>query len=581
MSASLALTLDQWSVVGLALALILALVTTKLRPELLFAALALVLALTGLVPAARLPQLAANPAVITLLLLLLVSAALEKTGLLAMIGRHLFRPGYTHTLARMGAGTVLSSAFLNNTAVVAAMAGVVSRQPDHLPSRLLLPLSYAAILGGTLTLIGTSTHLVVNSVLSEQGRPELALFDFLPVGAAVAVAGLGLLLLLARTLPVREGEATEEPPYFIDAEVEAGSPLIGRSVQQNGLRSLQGLYLAEIVRGGCLIAPVAPDQTIQANDKLVFCGEVDQLSELQRFKGLSLFAGSNGLLGSNLVEVLLSPTSNLVGKTLKDTEFRSRFDAAVVAMRRRGERLSGKLGGITLQGGDILVLATGERYVARRSVNRHFYHIGGTVLQRPLLRWQEGLVLGGFALALLANLTLGVSLFITLALLLTALLGSNVLTSTDVRQRFPFELWVIITGALALAEAFSQTGLADTFALWMQQNLAGGGVMAAFVAVYLASLLITELMTNNAAAALMLPLALGLAEAFGVASMPFIMAVAYGASASFISPFSYQTHMMVMNLGNYRKRDFMRLGVPLSILYSGLALWLIPIVFPF
>lgn len=577
----MSLTLAQWSVAALALALVLALVFTRARPVMLFAAVGLGCVLLGLIEPPRLLTLAANPAVITLLLLLLASAALEKTGLLALVARYLFQPGYRSTLARMGTGTLVSSAFLNNTAVVAAMVGAVNRQPDHLPSRLLLPLSYAAILGGTLTLIGTSTHLVVNSVLMEQGQTPLALFDFLPVGIVAAVAGLGLLLLLAGTLPHHERNQEPDNPYFIDAELAADSPLVGRSVQQNGLRSLQGLYLAEIVRDGELLAPVSPDLILQPGDKLVFCGAVGQLGELQRFKGLTLFAGSNGLLKQNLVEVLVSPTSPIVGKTLKESDFRARFDAAVVAMRRRGTRLSGKLGTIPLQGGDILVLAVGERFRKRAQLNRHFYPIGGTEFRRPLARWQEIVAVFGFGTALLANLLLAVPLFVGLAVLLMALLGFGVLNGNEIRQRFPFELWVIITGALALADAFSNSGLAAVVADTLQHRLSDGGIMMAFVGVYLAALLTTELMTNNAAAALVLPLALSLAQAFEVSVMPFIMAVAYGASASFISPFSYQTHMMVMNLGDYRKRDYVRLGVPLSLLYSTLVLWLIPRVFPF
>ncbi|WP_035387134.1 SLC13 family permease [Ferrimonas senticii] len=577
----LALTLAQWQVIGAAIALVAALLLTKLRPELLFAALALGLAVSGVVAPERLPQLAANPAVITLLLLLLVSAALEKTGLLQRLGSKLFRPNYHHTLLRLGTSTVFSSALLNNTAVVATLAGMVNRQLEHLPSRLLLPLSYAAILGGTLTLVGTSTHLVLNSVLTEQGRSSLALLDFFPVGIAAAVAGMGLLLLLSRGIPDRRPARSQEQPYFIDARVQPNSPLIGKTVMQNGLRALDGLYLAEVVRNGQLIAPVTPDLVLQVTDKLVFCGEVDKLGELERFAGLELFAGSNGLLGQNLHEVLVSPTSNIVGKTLKELDFRARFDAAVVAMRRGGERLSGKLGTIELQGGDVLVLAVGEQYLKRRQLNRHFYHIGGTQLSRNLVPWQEYLVIGGFAAVLLGNLLWALPLYLGLALLLVGLVAAGVLGSNDIRQRFPFELWVIITGALTLAEGFQQSGLASLLATQLQSQLSDGGVMAAFVGCYLLALLTTELMTNNAAAALVLPLALGLADAFGVSAMPFIMAVAYGASASFISPFSYQTHLLVMNLGGYRKRDYLRLGLPLSLLYSAVVLWLVPKVFPF
>ncbi|MFI3245336.1 MAG: anion permease [Ferrimonas sp.] len=227
------------------------------------------------------------------------------------------------------------------------------------------------------------------------------------------------------------------------------------------------------------------------------------------------------------------------------------------------------------------MLAVGQRYATAPQINRHFYRIGGTALPRLLPRWQEWLVIGGFALTLLTNILFSTPLYLGLALQLLLLLAVGVLNSNDIRQRFPFELWVIITSALALAEAFQSTGLSTLLATQLQVGLNDKGVYIAFIGIYLLALLTTELMTNNAAAALVLPLALGLADAFAVSAMPFIMAVAYGASASFISPFSYHTHLMVMNLGNYRKRDYLHIGLPMSLLYSIIVMALVPTWFPF
>ncbi|USD36480.1 MULTISPECIES: SLC13 family permease [Ferrimonas] len=574
------MTLIHGQLLALAVSMFFGLVFTRLRPVLLFSGTAIALVLMQQLDVARLLTLAANPAVISLLLLLLVSAGIEKTRLLAWLSQFLFRRSYASTLMRMGAGTMVSSAFLNNTAVVAALMGRVHSNPDHSPSRLLLPLSYAAILGGTLTLVGTSTNLIVNSFLVEAGKPSLALFDFLPVGLVACSVGLVLLVLLSAWLPRHPRQAQQEDPYFIEAKVQPDSPLVGRSVQANGLRALEGLFLAEVVRGQRLISPLSPDTVLEAGDKLVFCGDVRRVTVLQRFRGLTLFASAQGQLDRTLTEVIVSPTSAIVGQTLKSVEFRARFDAAVVAMRRRGERLSGKLGQIPIQAGDVLVLAVGQGFDHSR-VSRNFFVIGNAQLSATLTPLQEWIAIGGFVSVLALSAFGAIELVAGLAVLLMLMLTSGVLSGQDVRQRFPFEIWMIITGALAIADSVLQSGLALVASNWLHQLFNGQGVMVAFVGVYLVALILTELMTNNAAAALALPLALGLADAFGVSAMPFVMAVAYGASASFISPFSYQTNLMVMSLGDYRKRDYLRLGLPMSLAYSAAVLLTTPLFFPF
>ncbi|WP_417345597.1 SLC13 family permease [Ferrimonas sp.] len=563
---------------ALAASLFLGLVFTRLRPVLLFSGGAIALVMLGQLQMDRLLNLAANPGVISLLLLILASAGVEKTRLLSWLSGRLFRSSYRSTLLRMGSGTMAASAFLNNTAVVAALMGRVKANADHLPSRLLLPLSYAAILGGTLTLVGTSTNLIVNSFLLEAGKPGLAMFDFLPVGLGAAVAGLGLILLLSPLLPHNASHTEEEDPYFIEAKLQPGSPLAGRTVQENGLRALERFYLAEVVRQHQVISPVSPDTRLEEGDKLVFCGDVSRVTLLSQFRGLTLFAEGQAPLDRQLTEVIVSPTSSIIGQTLKSAEFRGRFDAAVVAMRRRGARLSGKLGQIPIEAGDVLVLSTGADFVPSP---RHFFVVGDTQLQTQLTLFQEWLAIGGFVTALTLSALGLVELVAALALLLLVMLSGGILSAQEVRTRFPFEIWLIITGALAMADSVAQSGLALIASEQLHLLFNGQGVVVAFVGVYLVALLLTEVMTNNAAAALSLPLALGLAEAFGSSAMPFVMAVAYGASASFISPFSYQTNLMVMSLGQYRFKDYLTLGVPLSLLYSLVVLYLIPRFFPF
>jgi di/tricarboxylate transporter len=258
--------------------------------------------------------------------------------------------------ARLMGSTALLSAFLNNTAVVAAFLGTISRQRHIAPSRLLIPLSYASILGGITTLVGTSTNLVVNSFNLSASGSELGMFQFSLVGVPVALITLCVLMWRANALPHNQLEGTHEKlAYFLAAGLAPDSPMIGKSIEENGLRSLDGLYLLEIERRGRLISPVAPDEQLQANDTLVFTGEIGKVQALLRFPGLTLFGHqADSLLATNLVEVVISHESGLSGKTLQDVDFRSMFSAGVVGIRRGEKRLEGQLGKIPLHVGDYL-----------------------------------------------------------------------------------------------------------------------------------------------------------------------------------------------------------------------------------
>ena len=512
------------------------------------------------------------------------------------------------------------------------------------PSRLLLPISYLAILGGTCSLVGTSTNLIVNrelkrmtSELDESKLPngtllvaadsDLAAFDldwlskfeaagaFRPmvltdisyVGVPCAIGGSLLLLIFGRVLVPDRKELLERlderrREYLVEMRVMPGCTLVGKTVEEGGLRHLPGLFLIEIVRDGEVIAPVAPTDQIRAEDRLVFTGVVSTIVDLESIQGLvpaveEAEENVEERRRRSLVEVVLSPSSPLVGRTIRKANFRRLYGAAVVAVHRNGERLPAKLGDIELTSGDTLLLQTAPGFV-RNFRNRHDFYLvsdveGSVARRHEKIGWAVAITVGLigwlFAMPFLPQLVnaLGIpfSSFMVdpASAIFVAALGMIVtrcLSAADARSAIDLPMLMTIGAAIALGTAVSESGAAAYVAGSIARSV-GQQEYLGLTVVFILTILFTEMISNAAVAALMVSIALGLAATLGCSPRPFIMAVTLAASLSFISPIGYQTNLMVMGPGGYRPRDYLRAGLPLTILVAVIALILIPIIWPF
>lgn len=544
-----------------------------------------------------------NEGVLTVGALFVVAAGLTETGGIGLLtDRLLGQPrSVTGAQARLMLPVAAVSGFLNNTPVVAMFVPLINdwcKKTGISPSKLFLPLSYAAILGGVCTLIGTSTNLVVQALLvdarrTDPGVPLLGMFTLTPIGVPVACAGLGYILVVSRWwLPQRKtfrAQVADPRQYTIEMLVVPGSPIDGQTIESAGLRRLPGAYLSAIERNGETLVAVGPDQVLRGHDRLVFVGVIESVVDLQRVRGLvpaseDVFKLTASRLNRRLVEVVVSDTAPVLGQTIRDGHFRSRYDAAVIAVYRNGERITGKIGDIVLRPGDTLLLQAHPGFVARHRNNRDFLLVSAVAGSQPPRHDRAGVALAIMAgMVLVASLepVLGVSVF-SAALLAAAAMGlSRCLSADQARRSLDLSILVAIVAALVIGRAMDKTGLAEVSARELIAVCEPFGPWGVLAGVYALALIFTELVTNNAAAALAFPIAKAAAASLGVDFLPFAVTIAVAASAGFATPLGYQTHLMVYGPGGYRFGDFVRMGIPLDILCGLLTVLLAPWVYPF
>jgi len=567
---------------------------TRVSADLVLMAALAFLLISGILGPAEALAGFGNPGVITIATLYVVAAGLKETGAVQWIARRLLGHPKTEKGAqlRMIAPTGILSAFMNNTAVVAMFIPAIQDWAQRLgipASKLLLPLSYAAILGGTCTLIGTSTNLVVDGMLQSKLGINLGLFELAWVGIPLLLVGGSFLVLFAsRILPDRGGVAEELDKvreYGVEVEVVAPGPLVGKTIAEAGLRALNYGYLTEIDRGGRLITAVEPDRTLQAGDRLYFVGAPECASELRRIQGLKPANGSVHKLDvANhqrcLVEVVLGPEFPALNKTIRDSQFRTRFNAVILSLSREGKRVPGKLGDITFRMGDTLLLEASHQFAEQYRFRRDFLLVSALNDSTPPDFRRAPRAMGILLLMVLVSASGLLQIMEAAFLAAGAMIASGCITASRARRSVDLPVLLVIAASFALGNAMTETGAAQ----WVAGGLLGFAALTPWLAlaiVYLLTALFTEVITNNAAAVLMFPIAHAVSEQLGVNFIPFAVAVMFSASASFITPLGYQTNLMVYGPGRYQFFDYVRIGLPLSGLVALTTIALIPLVWSF
>ncbi len=522
----------------------------------------------------------ANEQLAVIVLLLVISSIFKKTGVIDTIFRKVFqqKDGSAKFLAKMTTSVGFSSAFLNNTPIVAMLMPYVNswcKENQRSVSRFLIPLSYASILGGCATLIGTSTNLIVNGIAVENGEKGLAIFDFAWAGLPMLIIGiLYLLLTYNRLLPEKDNPMEElvgpERHYFLEAHVGAGSSLAGKTVEEGGLRNLGEVYLVEILREGKFVRPVSPKEILEEGDVLFFAGNTDAISEFPKpSTGLSLPQACNIPLQekNDVVEVIISQNSKLAGKRVRDTDFRAKYDGAILAIHRNGEQLRGRIGEVELRSGDVLMVLGGKDFAKRVENNPAFYVLSRAKEIHNVDHTKVAVLIIGLLGAIGLAVAGLVPLFISLVVLLSLTLLLGIANPTEIRNGIDFHLILIIALGLALGKAMVNSGAAEIVADTVIRFAKPFGAVGLLAGIFLVTNLLASFMTSKAAVAIILPVALTVSHNLGVSSVPFILIVAYGGAANFITPIGYQTNLMVYGPGGYSFRDFMRIGLPLTLIY--------------
>ncbi len=528
-----------------------------------------------------------NPATVTVAAMFILSAGLQKTGATAVIGQLMVRFGrsyFTALVVIMGTITVIS-AFINNTAAVAVfipLVMIVANRRKIAASRLLIPLSYASQFGGVCTLIGTSTNLLVSSISDEAGYGAFSMFEFAKMGLILFVAGVLFFLLFGRwILPERKAQELavtyQLGEYITELRVADNSPLVGRSVLESRLgqdHDVTVLRLLQVTK--TVWAPLR--QALQKGDVLLVRGKLRELMRLRDSAKLELnaeFKLRDETLQTEdlrLVQALVAPGSDLIGKTLKDLDFRNRFKALVLALQRRGETISEKLNSVRFRLGDALLIQAHEEQIKALRSDENLIVLDEVPL--VALKHKAPLVLGILAAVV------GLAAFNIMPILVTALLGCLAMVLTrclrleEAYHAINWQVIFLLAGILPLGIAMQKSGAAGLIAERAVGMVGDMGPVAVLAVVYLMTSVMTDTMSNNAAAVLLAPIAISTAQQIGVDPKPFLMAITFAASTGFSTPVGYQTNTMIYNPGGYKYTDILRTGVPLSILF-----WILSVIF--
>ncbi len=567
-----------------------------LGPAFTFVVGIVVLGLFGVLTPSEIISGFANEQVAVIIMLLLIGDIIRRTAVIEVIFDKIFRSAksYKGFLSRMTLLISGFSAFLNNTPLVALMMPYVHnwcRRNQISPSKFLIPLSYAAILGGCATLIGTSTNLIVNGLVVDQtivpGLEPLKIFDFAVAGLPMILLGYAYLMVFGEKILPANPDFTspytgEKRQYLIEARVRDKSHLIHKTIEETQLLKQEGIDLLEISRRGHTISEIDPQLTLDKGDILLFAGNTEVIADMiKRNSGLSL--PELGMLSrkrrTEVVEVVVSQNSTLINKTVRETNFRSKYDAAIISVHRNGERISGKLSQVQLKAGDVLLLFTGENFFERTSNTRDFYFITKVRDIIQLERYKVVVLLGGTLAAIILSAFGLIRLFMGLIVVILASLALKITNPKELPKNIDYNLAIIIVLSLALGTAMIKSGAADMIANSIISALIPLGKFGILLGIYLITTVLAAYITSKAAAAIIFPIALTTAVNLGLNPVPFVLMVAYASAANFMTPIGFQTNLMVYGPGGYSFKDFFRVGAPLTLLYMLVTVTILSLIY--
>ncbi len=569
------------------LAMMGALIKEAARPEVILLTALFVLLLTGILTPAEAVQGFYNQGMLTIGLLCIVAGAVQKSGLVERFVENVLNNGHSprQSLLRIMVPSSLFSGVLNNTPIVAAFTPYVRQwceKHDVAPSKFLLPISFATIAGGTMTLIGTSTNLVVHGMLIERGFEGFSFFQLAIIGVPITLflivfmIGIGLKMLPNRvpTMPYFNTDKNQKR-FSAEMVVEPNGEFAGKTIKQAGLHQKNGVELLGIVRKGKVLENYSPSFKLKAHDCLLLIGSLNDIAYLEGRDGLQLDTGAayqlDGLRQgeSQLLEVVVTHYSSLLFKKMKDTLFPQQFDAAIVGVHRYDDQHVQRMEEITIKPGDTLLLLAGPDFENRTSTRNEF-----TILRtnkssnpfQPFPVWKRILPIILFGIMIVLAAAQIISIFTAAAVTVMLLLVLNILPVREIKNYIPFQVLIVISAAFGIGEAMLKTGAATYLAEMMLQWMAPFGLIGMFILLYVLTNILTEVITNNAAAIIMLPVAIETAAILGIQITPLAVIVAIAASASFITPIGYQTNLFVYGQGGYRFIDFMKIGIPVSLM---------------
>ena len=574
-----------WFVLLVVFLLFLLIYKEYLKASVSFLLAVLLFSITGILTPSEVLSGFSNESIASILMLILITTGLRKNFQLEYLFDAVFKKANTYRgfLFRMMSQVAILSSIINNTPVVALMTPYVvewGKKNNIAPSRLLIPLSYATIMGGMITLIGTSTTLVLNGFLQDFDHPSLLFEDLFIIGISVTVSGILFILFVGyKFLPdhkdVLKTYSENKREYIVETRVLPDSKLIGKNLLKAGLRNLKGVYLVELLRGSRMISPVGPNEVLSEGDILFFAGNTKDIVDLINSDlGIELptTARSYDSDKAEIVEAVMNNYSSLINKSVKQSDFRNRYNAAIVAIHRNGKKVSGRIGDIVLQAGDLLMLFTGSDFRDRVEIYRDLFVV--SKLQNIVKPGNKKYyALGLMAICAMILLIFSqMTLFPALMIILCIMIGFNLITTQDVKRELDLNMIIILVFSLAVGQAIIKTDAGNMVAMKIINLLEPFGNISILLGLLIITNLLASFIGNVGAVSISFPLAYAISNNLGIDGYPFFLTIAYAASAAFLTPISYQTNLIIYGPGGYKFKDFFRIGLPVNIVYLSVAM---------